>query len=79
MVESVMVTLKDSNSSFSLDLELPAQISVAELKKRLKELFPDVDFSRITRNQILLKDNQTLEQQKVWDGSILEAERGIEI
>ena len=78
MIENVIVTVRD-DKKFSVDMELPAQLLIKELSKRLpdilKELSPDTfdglcEISLFFNERELPKDS-TLEAEEVWDGRII--------
>jgi uncharacterized ubiquitin-like protein YukD len=64
---------------FTVDMELPAQLPVAELAPKLLETLREIQpdkfkgFDRISlvHNGVVLPDNATLESEAVWDGKML--------
>ena len=79
MIDNVIVTVNSENQRFSVDMELPAQLPVADLAPKLLETLKEIDSSKFRNleklsliyNGVILPDNATLESEAVWDGKIL--------
>ena len=79
MIDNVIVTVMAENQGFSVDMELPAQLPVADLAPKLLETLKEIDSNRFRSmeklslifNGMILQDNATLESEAVWDGKIL--------
>lgn len=79
--DSVLVTLRFEAQGRSLDMELPAFLSLTELERRLLETLGEMDPVRFGSAQgVALKQEGrvldgavTLAQAGVWDGSVLDA------
>ena len=79
--EDVLVTLRFSPQSNSLDLALPAFLCIKELVPRLLETLSEMDplhfgallGMQLYKNGHRLEDDTTLAEAGVWDGSVLDA------
>lgn len=79
MVDSVLVTVQMKKPSFSVDMELPANLQIKALKKQLleelKAIRPET-FGRIGAVELwhqnkILDEQSSLTNSRVWDGSFL--------
>ena len=81
MLDSVIVTVRVENTDIEYDMELPADIQGSELCKKLLEALRVIETETfktvgeigifIEKSGQLLSGEQTLEEAKVWDGSII--------
>lgn len=82
MIENVIVTIIIKFNDFSVDMELPANINIDELKSILFSILNEKYEGKLkghTLKSITFKDkvlpgNKTLGECAVWDGSILKLE-----
>lgn len=83
-MEYAIVTLTTPDGSWKQDFELPVQIKIRELEKKLLSVLQDqipngfFDAREVyikAENQILDKE-KTLAEYQIWDGSILVVSRG---
>ena len=81
MFDSVLVTVSTRNGEFSMDLDIPSQEPIGELKTKLLEILRmfddrifggwlDINIVDAASNKRLMMD-ETLEDAEIWDGSIL--------
>ena len=79
MIDKVIVTVKTDNGAFSIDMELPAQLSVKELAPKMLDALEQIDprkflgmdeLTLINKGSVL-SESSTLDSEAVWDGSIL--------
>ena len=81
MFDSVMITLRTKDNTFSADLDIPCKEPLKELKVKLLEIFcifdnrlfspwQDIRFLDEKTNK-QLNPEETLEEAEIWDGSIL--------
>lgn len=79
MVNSAIITIKEFSGYEIGDFELPIKMPVADLSKKLLDVLKAIDGERyaniseikIKHNNKILKSNQTLYSQGIWDGSII--------
>lgn len=79
MIEKVLVTICAENPAFEADMELPAQMDIGELAKKLLEAlkmlepakFSKVDSLSLECDGKILKAGSTLDAQCIWDGRII--------
>jgi len=81
MFDSVIITLRTEDNAFSVDVDIPCQEPLQDLKGKLLEIlrifdnhlfshWQDICFTdRQTNRQ--LDPEETLEEAEIWDGSIL--------
>ena len=81
MFESVIITLRTRDRTFSVDLDIPCKEPLNDLKVKLLEIlcifdshlfgdWRDIRFQD-EKTQSLLDPETTLEEAEIWDGSIL--------
>lgn len=78
MVSHVIITLKMEDNT-ELDVEVPCQIPIQELREDLLRGFQEkgiggfdkVSSIRLTKGNAILQDDKSLAQLGIWDGSIL--------
>ena len=86
MFDSVIVTVRAKDAPFSVDLDIPAQEPLGELKTKLLEIlrmlnerifagWPDINLVD-ARGDRLLMPEQTLEEAGIWDGAVLYVIKG---
>ena len=81
MIQAVMVTIKVDRTDHEYDMELPANLKIAELSSKLLDSFKNIEsdmFRTIERIKLrfdgedrFLEDEETLESACVWDGNII--------
>ena len=81
MFDSVIITLRTTDDSFSVDLDIPCKEPLKSLKGKLLEILCMLDnrifnswrdirlYNEKTGKQI--NPDETLEEAEIWDGSIL--------
>jgi len=81
MFDSVIVTVTTQDGKFSMDLDIPSQEPIGELKTKLLEILRmldeqifggwyDIHLADPNTNRRLVPE-ETLEEAGIWDGSIL--------
>jgi len=78
MQNSSLITVSDHNG-FSIDVEIPTQEKLKDIKLKLIELLSMLDYEKFNKNmdysfyheETLIDEEDTLFDANVWDGSIL--------
>lgn len=81
MVSSIIVTVRFQNPQKQLDMELPCQLPVSQVRKELLAALKSGGFSGAKSAQDLelwtgsekLRDDKSLAEADVWDGAVLTA------
>ena len=77
MVDSVIVTFADKNGRELLDVSLPCNLVIGDMKNQLRYIrelsLAERDFSLIVDGK-KLDDNTSLSDNGIWDGSIIKIE-----
>lgn len=77
MVNRIIVTFVDTNKNEIIDLELPCNVIIADLKNQLKKVkelkIGDKNF-RLVVNGNVLNENTSFSDNNIWDGTYITIE-----
>lgn len=79
MVDSAIITVLDKMNDTIGDFEIPVKINIKELRPKIigllkamdSEKYIGIDSINIEHNGVILKDEDTLYQNSIWDGSTI--------
>ena len=77
MVDSVIVSFKKNKGTELVDVELPCNVVIADIKDQLRYIrelsLSEKDFS-LTVNGKKLNENKSFSDIGIWDGAVVEIE-----